>query len=492
MQKDYVKQAIEKVVNKYGLKSIQFDIETKDNPAFGDFSSNAPFLLAKQLKKSPAEIADQIKNAIGKDKYIEKIEIAGGGFLNFFLKKEFFIDAFLKNKKISPARKKVIIDYSSPNVAKPMHVGHLRATLIGDFMARLYKFFGYKVISWNHLGDWGTQFGMLIAGYKKWGSKKKIDKEPIKGLLEIYVRFNKEIKTNPAMLDEAKEEFAKLEKGNKENEKILDWFLKVSLKEFDQMYKKLGILKFSVVMGESKYKKQLNPLIEDLKKKNIATLSQGAYIIPLEKFGVPPALIQKSDGATLYITRDIASLIYRIKKYKPDELIYVLGSQQNLHLKQLFAVAQIANLSGKAKLKHISFGWVLGPNGKKLATRTGEIIEASQIINQVITAAKKIVSEKRKDLNSKKRDEISEKVGIGALKYSFLKDSTNSDIIFDPQKALTLSGNSAPYLQYALVRLKSIFKKSEPRLRSASFGVARENFNKLGDLEIGHKKNKFI
>ena len=459
----YLENLVKKAARKLTAKLPHFEMESKNISRFGDYSSNVAFSLAKILKKSPIEIARKIKSDLEENRYLDKIEIAGGGFINFFFKKDFWLEMF-KNPlaKINPGKgKKVIIDYSSPNIAKPMHVGHLRATLIGDFLARLYKFLDFKVIGWNHLGDWGTQFGMLIAGYKKWGDKKKINKEPIRELLEIYVRFNREIKNNPRLLKQAQEEFAKLERQDKENKKILNWFLRVSLKEFNQLYKKLGILPFSVVKGESEYEKQLIPLINDLKNKGVAILSQGAYIIPLEKYSLPPALVQKSDGATLYLTREIASLIYRVKKYQPDEILYVIGSQQNLHLKQLFAIAQIAGLSGKAKLRHVSFGWVLGPNGKKLATREGEIIEAQKIVDQIINTARKIVSQKRKDLSKKEKEKIARIVGLGGLKYNFLKDGRNSDIVFDPKKALSLQGNSAPYLQYTYVRLKSILAKTK-------------------------------
>ena len=459
----YLENLVKKAARKLTAKLPHFEMESKNISRFGDYSSNVAFSLAKILKKSPIEIARKIKSDLEENRYLDKIEIAGGGFINFFFKKDFWLEMF-KNPlaKINPGKgKKVIIDYSSPNIAKPMHVGHLRATLIGDFLARLYKFLDFKVIGWNHLGDWGTQFGMLIAGYKKWGDKKKINKEPIRELLEIYVRFNREIKNDPRLLKQAQEEFAKLERQDKENKKILNWFLRVSLKEFNQLYKKLGILPFSVVKGESEYEKQLIPLINDLKNKGVAILSQGAYIIPLEKYSLPPALVQKSDGATLYLTREIASLIYRVKKYQPDEILYVIGSQQNLHLKQLFAIAQIAGLSGKAKLRHVSFGWVLGPNGKKLATREGEIIEAQKIVDQIINTARKIVSQKRKDLSKKEKEKIARIVGLGGLKYNFLKDGRNSDIVFDPKKALSLQGNSAPYLQYTYVRLKSILAKTK-------------------------------
>jgi len=459
----YLENLVKKAARKLTAKLPHFEMESKNISRFGDYSSNVAFSLAKILKKSPIEIARKIKSDLEENRYLDKIEIAGGGFINFFFKKDFWLEMF-KNPlaKINPGKgKKVIIDYSSPNIAKPMHVGHLRATLIGDFLARLYKFLDFKVIGWNHLGDWGTQFGMLIAGYKKWGDKKKINKEPIRELLEIYVRFNREIKNNPRLLKQAQEEFAKLERQDKENKKILNWFLRVSLKEFNQLYKKLGILPFSVVKGESEYEKQLIPLINDLKNKGVAILSQGAYIIPLEKYSLPPALVQKSDGATLYLTREVASLIYRVKKYQPDEILYVIGSQQNLHLKQLFAIAQIAGLSGKAKLRHVSFGWVLGPNGKKLATREGEIIEAQKIVDQIINTARKIVSQKRKDLSKKEKEKIARIVGLGGLKYNFLKDGRNSDIVFDPKKALSLQGNSAPYLQYTYVRLKSILAKTK-------------------------------
>ncbi|BCX16317.1 MAG: arginine--tRNA ligase [Candidatus Parcubacteria bacterium] len=488
---DYLRKLIEKSTSKLVKKIPSFEIESKKIEQFGDYSSNIAFLLAPFLKQSPLKTAQKIKEEILKnDSWLEKVEIAGGGFLNFFFKKEFWIKAlnfFPKIKKAPKSKKKptVIIEYSSPNIAKPMHVGHFRSTLLGDFLANLYQYLGgWKVLRWNHLGDWGTQFGKLIVAYKKWGDKKKIEKNPISELLALYVKFHQEAKKNKNLEEAARNEFKKLEEGDKENRKLLDWFARESLKEFHQIYKTLGLKEFDVEKGESQYEKENIQTIKLLKKNNLLVESQGALIVDLKEENLPPALIQKSDGTTLYLTREISSLLYRIKKVKNlSRILYVVGSEQSLHFQQLTGILKKLKERGVIKnpplIEHISFGIVLGANKKKLSTREGRIIKAQDLIKQVIQEARKIVNTKRKELPLKEREKIAQAVGIGALKYGFLKEGRNSTLIFDPQKFLSLIGNSAPYLQYTLVRLKSILKKSSHITKKE-----KNRWEEVGALEL--------
>jgi arginyl-tRNA synthetase len=450
------------------ILKVSFDIDYKENQNFGDYASNVAFSVAKILKSNPKDIAQKIK-AIIESKLplnLEKIDVAGNGFLNFYFRKEYFAESLKPLSKISKRefktkeRKKIIVEYSSPNVAKPMHVGHLRNTILGNAIANLYEFEGNKVIRWNHIGDWGTQFGKLITAYKKWGNKEKIEKNPIEELLALYVGFHKESENNPQLEEEAKQEFKKLEDGDKENKKLLLWFLKESLKEFNRLYKLLGIKKFDKEIGESFYSPFIPKLIEELKENKLVEESDGALIVRLDAFKLPPAIIQKSDGATLYMTRELASLKYRVLKFKPDKILYVVGNEQTLHFQQLLAIARLMGMPQEIG-EHVKYELVLGPDGKKFSTREGNIITAQEIIDQAILAAKKIVDEKRTDLSEKEREEIAFGIGINALKYFMLKESRTTPIVFDTESMLSLNGNSAPYLNYTYARLLSILSKAK-------------------------------
>jgi len=360
-----------------------------------------------------------------------------------------------------------------------MHVGHLRSTIIGDALANIFEFAGYKVVRWNYLGDWGTQFGKLITAYKKWGDDKKIEKDPVNELNNLYVRFHEEVENNPGLNDEAREEFKKLEDGDKENRELWAKFKKDSVKEFEGMYDMLGI-KFDEWIGEAFYEKDLEPLTERLIKDGIATESEGALIVDLKDKGLSPGLIRKSDGATLYLTRDIANLEYRIKKYKPDTLLYVVDNGQSLHFQQLFEIAEIIGL--KADAHHVKFGLVLSEDLKRLSTRAGRHISLTDVVNESIKRARAVVDAKQSELDEGERSEIAKAVGIGALKYNDLSQNRQSDIAFDWDKMLSFEGNSGPYLQYTYTRLKSILSKA------GKFGGFKEDVLKSeADLDLVFK-----
>lgn len=475
LPKDHIHSLLQAIAQTYTEQGIFFDVEAKDVSAFGDYSSTIAFSLSRVLKRPPLAIANEIRLLLEQNRPegIERVEIAGGGFLNFFVLPTLYARAiksfFSHYKRIASIGKKqrVIIEYSSPNVAKPMHIGHLRATLIGDFLARLYERFGFTVVRWNHLGDWGTQFGMLLAAYKRWGIKKEVKKNPIPTLLSLYVRYNSELTSNPSLLLEAQETFKKLEQGDRSVRALWRWFVKLSLKSFAVIYRQLDIA-FDVIKGESFYEPLLKPFISKLLDKKIAHKSDGALIVDLGE-STPPALIQKTDGATLYLTRDLVSLEYRIKLYSPSRCLYVVATQQNLHFKQLFAVAKILGLTD-AGLEHIAFGMVLGADGKKLATREGKIISAQDVIDELITLEEVLVIKKNPRLSRRAIRFIAQTVGVGALKYNLLKDRRESDAIFDSNAALSLSGNSAPYIQYVYARLSKIINKG-PIFKRPSFDL---------------------
>ncbi len=439
---------------------------------FGDYSTNIAFLLAR---RSPPEqhgraglgeggLAKITEEVIGKlrsnfPNEFEKIESAKNGFIpyetgarsepsrsrsgfiNFYLSKEWLKKNLPKSLDFPNTGngKTVIIEYSQPNIAKFMHVGHLRSTILGDALANIYTALGYKVIRWNYLGDWGTQFGKLIAAYKMWGSDEKVKESPIETLNALYVRFHEELKNRPELEDLGRAEFKKLEEGDEENKKLWEWFRNESLKEFEKVYEILGI-KFDTYIGESFFQNDLKPLVEEFKEKGIALESEGALIIKLDRFNLPPALIQRSDGASLYLTRDIAALKHRLKEYKPEKILYVVGNEQALHFEQLKAIAEIYGLD-KAEVNHIKFGLILGENKKKLSSRKGGAIAINELIDKAI------------ELSGKD-------VGIGALKYSILKEHRNTDIVFNWEKILDLKGDSGPYLQYTHARLRGIKSKA--------------------------------
>ncbi len=447
-----------------------FTVEIPEEKTHGDYATNVALILAPRLRsgQAPLEIAEEIKSKIASDLF-EKIEVAKPGFINFFLKPEFLqgqVKEILKQdknfgkQKISKG-KTVVIDYSAPNIAKKMHVGHLRSTIIGGALYNIYKFLGYKTIGDNHWGDWGKQFGIMIAACKRYGiNLSDMHDIDVNKMMEIYIKFNQEIKENTELEDIAREEFKKLEGGDKENRKIWKILQEKSLKEFDKLYGLLDI-KFELALGESFYKDKLQDIIKDALDKGVAIKnSDNSVVIPLAKFNLTDCLILKSDGATLYETRDLATMQYRVKKYNPDMILYVVGNEQTLHFQQLFQSAELLNYIPKDKLHHIKFGLILDENHKKLATREGRFIGADDLINRAIELAEKIIKEKNPKLSGKERKKAAKIIGVGALKYNDLSQNRQSDIVFDWKKILSFEGNSGPYLQYSYVRLRSILRKA--------------------------------
>jgi arginyl-tRNA synthetase len=471
--KKYIYQSIKKVAkkNKWPVFSIdEIPLDIQNNEKFGDYSTTIAFLISKHLKKHPVEIAkillDELQQKLPKQ--IIKIELAQNGFINFYIDKKFIQKELEKISQSKPKfgfskigyKKNIIIDYSSPNIAKPMHIGHLRSTIIGEALANLYQSLGYKVIRWNYLGDWGTQFGKLIAAYKLWGAKEEIEKNPISSLLNLYRKFHEQAKSNPELEQLGQTEFKKLEKGDKKNRKLWLWFKKESVKDFQKIYNLLDI-KFDLFIGESFFEKDLLPLINFLQEKKLTQKSKGALIIPLEKYGLPPALIQKSDEASLYLTRDLALIQYRFKKYKPAKILYVVGNEQDLHFKQIFTLAKIIFPKQKTELVHIKFGLVLSEQKKKFSTREGELISLEQVINQAIEKSLATIRKKNSNWPLNKQKKVAQIIAIGALKFNDLKSFRTADIVFDYKKMLDFSGDTSVYLQYTYARINKILSKAK-------------------------------
>ena len=441
-------------------------IEKPKNSEMGDYACPC-FKLAKELKKAPAIIAEELKNNMDIDKnLIEKVEIVGG-YINFYINKESLarevIKEFdLKKEKYGSSNegenKNVVIDYSSPNIAKPFHIGHLRSTVIGQSLYNIYKFLGYNSIGINHLGDWGTQFGKLIEGYKRWGKEYNIDKNPIDELTKLYVRINEECKKDESVLEECRNNFKKLEDGDKTCVELWEKFRELSLNEFQRIYDILGT-KFESVCGESFYTDKMPEIVEMLEKSGKLIESQGAKVVDLEEKNMPPCIIIKSNKSTTYETRDLAAILYRARTYDFCKAIYVTSYEQILHFEQIFEVAKLLDMDEKYKenLVHVPFGMVRLKEGK-MSTREGNIIKLEDLLNEAVSRVEKIIEEKNPELKNKK--EIAKKVGIGAVIFNDLSNSRIKDEIFDWDTMLNFNGETGPYIQYIYVRTKSVLNKA--------------------------------
>lgn len=459
----------------FELNASDVELDLTRDLAHGDFTTNVALKVASRWGVPPRQAADTLLEELKLSKTIQslcsKVEVAGPGFINFTLAEKGLTKlllAALDTKSSDVYRgKRVIVEYSSPNIAKPMHVGHIRSTIIGQAIGNLFQALGAKVVRINHLGDWGTQFGKLIAAYKLWGKREAVHKNPIDELLKLYVRFHEEMKQDPELEAKGQEEFRKLEQGNKQNRALWNWFKRESLREFQVLYKRLGV-KFTHITGESFYEPMLKVLVAELNKRRIATKNEdGSVVVHLVQEGLPPALVQKSDGASLYATRDLAALKYRTKRYKPQSIFYVVGNEQSLHFDQVFAVAKRAGFVGKENLEHLKFGAILGEDGQKFATREGRLIRLEDVLAEAVTRARAVVDQKNSKLTPRLKAKVAEVVGIGAVKYNDLSQNRHTDITFSWDRMLSLDGNSAPYLQYSYVRLVSILRKSQAEAGSA-------------------------
>ena len=463
--KSIIAEAISKVVN-IDKAEIEKSIEKPKGSNNGDYAFPC-FRLAKDLHKAPPMIANDIKENIQvEEKQITKIEVAGG-YLNFFINKEILVKEVLNEMATSDEYgkstvgngKNVIVDYSSPNIAKPFHIGHLRSTVIGAALYKIYKYLGYNVTGINHLGDYGTQFGKLIEGYKLWGNEYNIEENPIDELTKIYIRINQACKEDEQVLENCRNNFKKLEDGDKYCVEVWQKFKELSLKEFQKVYDLLGS-KFDSWNGEAFYSDKMAEIVDILEKSGKLVESEGAKIIDLEDKGInTPCIIEKSNGSSTYATRDLAAIMYRARTYDFDKALYLTSYEQALHFKQVFEVAKLLGLDEKYTngLEHVAFGMVLLPTGK-MSTREGTSVKLSELLNESISRAKAIIEEKNPDLKNK--DEVARKVGVGAVIFNDLANSRIKDEIFDWDTILNFQGETGPYIQYTYVRTKSVVEKA--------------------------------
>ena len=422
------------------------------------------FKLAKIFKKAPNLIALQIAQKISDVEFIAQVNVEGA-YINFVLNKEIFAREIISQvlekkddffKSDIGNGKNIVLDYSSPNIAKPFHVGHLRSTVIGNALYNIFSCLGYKCVSVNHLGDWGTQFGKLITAYKNWGNESDVKNKEIKELMKLYVKFHDEVQKNPALNDVARSWFVKMQDGDEQALKLWKWFNDISMEEFQKVYDRLGI-KFDYYTGESFYNDKLQAVVDELKEKDLLVESDGAMIVDLENYKMPPCLILRRDGGTLYPTRDIAAAIYRKEKFDFDKCIYVTALDQKLHFEQWFKVVELMGYDWAKNLVHVPFGLVSLDSGK-LSTRSGHVVLMEDLLDEAVAKTKQIINEKNFELENK--DEIANIVGIGAVVFNDLYNSRIKDVTFSWDKILNFDGETGPYIQYTYVRTCSVLKKA--------------------------------
>ena len=476
---DQVRAAVSAVLPDAATASI---LVRPCDPKFGDYQTNALMALAKERKLNPRQLAEQVKARLDVSAWCQSVEIAGAGFLNFRLKPEALAqaietaarDGVLFFRKTAKPRR-VVVDFSSPNVAKPMHVGHIRSTILGDCLARVLRLLGHNVVTDNHIGDWGTQFGKLLVGWKRELDRDALQRDAIGEMERLYKKITAESDANPAILEAARQELVALQAGNEENLAIWREMIDLSQHQFDTIYGRLGVT-FDHTYGESFYNPRLKPVVRELETLGLARESNGAVcvftdgLLPpkqdpflIQKEGewiANPCLIQKSDGAANYATTDLATLQFRLETWNPDEIVYVTDGRQQLHFNQIFSVLRRWKPGLNVRLAHVWFGSILGDDGKPFKTRSGETVKLADLLNEAEERAFNVVTQKNPDLPEAQRREVARVVGIGAVKYADLLPNRQSDYIFSWDKMLSLQGNTAPYLQYACARINSILRKS--------------------------------
>lgn len=456
-------------------------IEVPPEDKMGDFALPC-FSFAKILHKNPKMIAEELKETMQEiqgELGIEKLEVVNG-YLNIYMNRVKYAQYWIDKMKTpdfgimkTGTGKTICMDYSSPNIAKNFHVGHLRTTVIGNSLYRIYEKQGFQVVRINHLGDWGTQFGKLIVAYKKWSDEAAVKEKGIEELLRIYVKFNAEAEKNPGLLDEARNWFVKMEQNDEEAIGIWKWFKEISLLEYSRVYKLLGVT-FDSYAGESFYRDKVPSLVEELKKKGLLKVSQGANIIDLGEYHMPPCLITKSDGGSIYHSRDIAAILYRKETYRFDKCLYVTGLEQSLHFKQIFKAIEVMGYDWADTLIHVPYGLV-SLEGEKLSSRKGNIVYAEDILNEAIERACHLIQDKNPNLPDK--EEVAKKVGVGAVVFHDLFNQRIKNVDFSWEDVLNFEGTTGPYIQYTYARAKSIIKKNKGvvEYEDIDFGVLSED-----------------
>lgn len=439
-------------------------VEIPPDKAMGDYAYPC-FRLAKVLRKAPPLIAADLAEKIQLPSFVKEVKVVGA-YLNFFTDKSVFAETIISKvfaekenygKSKEGEGKNIVIDYSSPNIAKPFHVGHLRSTVIGNAIYKIYEFLGYNCVGINHLGDWGTQFGKLITAYKMWGNAEAVEKDGISELMRIYVKFHEEAEKDPSLNDTARAWFVKMQDGDEEAISLWKWFKDISLKEFERVYKTLDV-SFDSYAGESFYNDKMAAVVEELKEKNLLKESNGAMIVDLEDAKMPPCLIIRSDGGTLYATRDITAALYRKKTYDFEKCIYVTAIDQNLHFAQWFKVIEKMGYDWYKNLVHVPFGLVSLESGK-LSTRKGNVVLMEDLLSEAVKKTAAIIEEKNPELPNK--EEVAKEVGIGAVIFDDLYNGRIKDIVFSWEKMLSFEGETGPYVQYTNARACSVLRKAE-------------------------------
>lgn len=480
---DFKEIIAEKIANVTNLdsKEIKGYIEIPPNSDMGDYAFPC-FKLARALKKSPQIIAEELKKKINIDENIEKIEVVGG-YLNIFVNKLVLIKTVLEEitvkkelygSNLSGNGKNIIVEYSSPNIAKPFHIGHLRNTVIGSALYKIYKFLGYNTIGINHLGDYGTQFGKMIEAYKRWKDEYNLEENPIDECMNMYVRINNLCKEDESVLEKCRDNFKKIESGDPECVQIWNMFKDLSLKEFQRIYDLLDV-KFDSLNGEAFYSDKMDEVVEKLENKGVLKDSEGAKIVDLEDKGMGVCMIKKSNGSTIYATRDLAAILYRARTYDFDKCLYVVAYEQNLHFRQIFEVAKYLDLPEKYLngLEHVAYGMVRLTTGK-MSTREGTVIKVDELLQEAIDRVEKVIEEKNPNMENKKEEAT--KIGIGAVIFNNLCNTIIKDQVFDWDTVLNFNGETGPYIQYIYVRTKSVLEKigQIPDISSINFELLQD------------------
>lgn len=496
--KENIAQKISEVTN-IDKEELKTYIEIPPNSDLGDYAFPC-FKLAKSLRKAPPVIASEIKEAIKLDDgSIEKIEIVGG-YLNIYINKASLAETVLKEvaqqqEKYGSSNigmgKNVVIDYSAPNIAKPFHIGHLRSTVIGGALYKIYNFLGYNSVGINYLGDWGLQFGKVMAGYDMWKDEYDFSQSEIQAILKIYVRFCQEEKENPELTELAREYFKRLEDGEEKEVETWKWIRRISLENYQKTYNLLNS-KFDSYNGESYYNDKMDAVVDELREKGLLKESEGAQVVDLSEYDMPPCIIITSAGTTIYATRDLASLKDRINKYDFDKAIYVVGNEQRLHFKQVFKVLELMGYPEYArKCEHVPFGLVVDKDGEKIGSRKGNSVFLEDILKEAIQKVEKIIDEKNPGLEDK--EEVARKVGVGAIIFNDLSNSRIKDEIFDWDMLLNFQGETGPYIQYIYVRTRSLLEKAGyvPDLENINFSKLQEK-EAVETLKLLYRFNEFI
>lgn len=496
--KENIAQKISEVTN-IDKEELKTYIEIPPNSDLGDYAFPC-FKLAKSLRKAPPVIASEIKEEIKLDDgSIEKIEIVGG-YLNIYINKASLAETVLKEvaqkqEKYGSSNigmgKNVVIDYSAPNIAKPFHIGHLRSTVIGGALYKIYNFLGYNSVGINYLGDWGLQFGKVMAGYDMWKDEYDFSQSEIQAILKIYVRFCQEEKEKPELTELAREYFKRLEDGEEKEVETWKWIRRISLENYQKTYNLLNS-KFDSYNGESYYNDKMDAVVDELREKGLLKESEGAQVVDLSEYDMPPCIIITSAGTTIYATRDLASLKDRINKYDFDKAIYVVGNEQRLHFKQVFKVLELMGYPEYArKCEHVPFGLVVDKDGEKIGSRKGNSIFLEDILKEAIQKVEKIIDEKNPGLEDK--GEVARKVGVGAIIFNDLSNSRIKDEIFDWDMLLNFQGETGPYIQYIYVRTRSLLEKAGyvPDLENINFSKLQEK-EAVETLKLLYRFNEFV